>query len=644
MLRGLDRWLVWRYEWRQGSKGEGGAWNKTPRQINGNFASTNDPRTWCTFKEAVFAHSHGDFDGIGIVLPKTVVGIDLDDMINRKGRLSEEAKVILAQMHTYAEYSPSGTGLKLIAGGRLSQELRKVDHKRGIEMYDGGGTNRYFTITGHVVDELHSEITAQREGLDILQGYISDPIAESYEDPDYEASADDVRLAVDCLSWLSDDYYDEYSLWLAVGMSLKSVDASDEMLAQWVEWSSQSPKFDGPEACRMKWDSFKREVGRVIGFPWLKRAAVACGWRENKYRTGLVKASHFLTKEIVRNYAVVDFLVENEPMIIGGPTKALKTTTVSDLAISLATGTKFLGMFDVPEPRKVAFISGESGEGTTQDTLRSIAEERGLDFDEIENLYVGFKLPKLDDPLEVADLVEELKAEGIDFVIIDPLYRSLRVGSDASNIFAMGERLEQIAEQIHRAGLTPILVHHFRKQGVSFGIPPDLEDLSQSGAAEFGRQFMLLKRREAFEYDGKHVCWFVWGGSAGHQGIRVLKADTGTNVTGLKWETELVHLKDYEADAAGKKEAEKANKAAEMEERVLAALVSNGELSLSKLERAVTGNKASIKAAVERMVERGEVEENRKGQARIFSMAEDFDFGDDEGEKQGQDPAGSDLI
>jgi hypothetical protein len=112
----------------------------------------------------------------------------------------------------------------------------------------------------------------------------------------------------------------------------------------------------------------------------------------------------------------------------------------------------------------------------------------------------------------------------------------LRAGDDASNVYAMGERLELIAEQIHRAGVTPILLHHFRKQGKTFSEVPELEDLSQAGVAEFARQFVLLKRREQYQQDGKHSLWFRWGGSAGHQGAAVLNAETGTRKDGLKWE------------------------------------------------------------------------------------------------------------
>jgi P4 family phage/plasmid primase-like protien len=46
---------------------------------------------------------------------------------------------------------------------------------------------------------------------------------------------------------------DDYNMWIAVGMALKSIDES--LLSAWIEWSKQSGKFKQGE-CEKKWDSF----------------------------------------------------------------------------------------------------------------------------------------------------------------------------------------------------------------------------------------------------------------------------------------------------------------------------------------------------------------------------------------------------
>ena len=43
-LAELDQWTVWKYE-----QHDDGKPTKVPYQINGNRASSTDPKTWCSF-------------------------------------------------------------------------------------------------------------------------------------------------------------------------------------------------------------------------------------------------------------------------------------------------------------------------------------------------------------------------------------------------------------------------------------------------------------------------------------------------------------------------------------------------------------------------------------------------------------------
>jgi len=128
----LVRWVVWKD-------------NKVPR-IPGTYrpASTTDPATWRSFGQALASVRCGQADGIGFVFTDTpFAGIDLDHCL-RDGRLTCQAARIVAQLSSYAEISPSGTGLHVIVRGRLPPGPRR---KGDVEMYD---TDRYFTVTGYV--------------------------------------------------------------------------------------------------------------------------------------------------------------------------------------------------------------------------------------------------------------------------------------------------------------------------------------------------------------------------------------------------------------------------------------------------------------------------------------------------------------
>src|SRR6516164_11082089 len=69
----------------------------------------------------------------------------------------------------------------------------------------------------------------------------------------------------------------------------------------------------------------------------------------------------FEEKDFPREWLVEQILVGGQPGVIGGPKKGMKTSIALDLAVSLASGTPFLGVFAVPMRMRVGVISGESG-------------------------------------------------------------------------------------------------------------------------------------------------------------------------------------------------------------------------------------------------------------------------------------------
>ena len=86
-------------------------------------------------------------------------GIDLDKCRNRETEEVEKwAQEILEAIQSYAEVSPSGTGIHILLKGRLPLNGRRRTNQ--IEMYDSG---RYFTVTGQtlgkpIIEERHAEL------------------------------------------------------------------------------------------------------------------------------------------------------------------------------------------------------------------------------------------------------------------------------------------------------------------------------------------------------------------------------------------------------------------------------------------------------------------------------------------------------
>lgn len=137
---GFDRWVGWRWESR------GGKWTKVPvNAASGARASSDDPSTWSPFEEAVGYAQRKLLPGVGFVFTGSpFAGVDLDDCRDSEtGHVEPWAREIVAALDSYAEVSPSGTGVKAFMRGTLPPGRR---HKGRVEMYDSG---RFFTVTGH---------------------------------------------------------------------------------------------------------------------------------------------------------------------------------------------------------------------------------------------------------------------------------------------------------------------------------------------------------------------------------------------------------------------------------------------------------------------------------------------------------------
>jgi replicative DNA helicase len=252
-------------------------------------------------------------------------------------------------------------------------------------------------------------------------------------------------------------------------------------------------------------------------------------------RLSLMNSAEFATKNYRRHWLVENILVAGQPCVVGGPSKSMKTSLVIDLAISLGSGTPFLGKFDVPEARTVAVYSGESGVATIQETAIRIAKGRGLDLESDCQIHWAVRLPRLSDPADLKELKEILRSAEVEVVVIDPLYLCLLAGggtASASNLFEIGPVLADVSETCMRAGATPVLVHHSTKTAASGkkGTATTLNDLAFAGIGEFARQWLLVNRRAPYRPgSGVHDLVLSVGGSAGHSAQWRMDIDEGVN-------------------------------------------------------------------------------------------------------------------
>ena len=114
-------------------------------------AKAGDPSTWDTWPRLAEALAAGRFDGAGYEFHagEGLVGIDIDNCRDAAtGALTPLARAAICLADTYAEPSPSGTGIHIIGKGELPRpeiaEDRQGKNQGGREMYGGA---HFFTMT-----------------------------------------------------------------------------------------------------------------------------------------------------------------------------------------------------------------------------------------------------------------------------------------------------------------------------------------------------------------------------------------------------------------------------------------------------------------------------------------------------------------
>lgn len=146
------RWLGWYYE-NHIDVDTGEVTTKKPplRPDGSGRADVTNPAHWGTWDEVMWGFKHGPLHGIGFALSEgdDNTGIDLDHCRDpQTGDIQFWARSILADFQTYAEVSPSGTGVHIyLKGQRPEGSGNRVGN---VEIYDRA---RYLTVTGLALND-----------------------------------------------------------------------------------------------------------------------------------------------------------------------------------------------------------------------------------------------------------------------------------------------------------------------------------------------------------------------------------------------------------------------------------------------------------------------------------------------------------
>ncbi len=263
-LREYRSWVGWKY----GKVRTSGKHEKIPvNPHTGGRASVDKATTWGTFEEAVAAVERFRLEGAGFVFTENdpYVGVDIDGCVDPDGVIAPWAMKIVRTLDSYAEISPSGTGIK--AWVRATLPTDKTGARRGpVEVYQYG---RFFTVTGKALD-LDAPIRDAQEAVEALYGRIvgegKAAAQESVSGPPGGFSGEDKELLEKARNarngWKFRALYDDGDILLYGDDHSRADQALCEMLAF---WTGRDPEridrlFRGSALYREKWE---REDYRV---------------------------------------------------------------------------------------------------------------------------------------------------------------------------------------------------------------------------------------------------------------------------------------------------------------------------------------------------------------------------------------------
>lgn len=317
-----------------------------------------------------------------------------------------------------------------------------------------------------------------------------------------------------------------------------------------------------------------------------------------------------------------DWLVEyvfsaDQPTIFGAASKATKTTQLVDLSVALATGTQWLGNFEIPRVRKVLFITGESSKRAIAKRIIRSLKVRGLGWGDVQGMLrvEAVEFPTLPSAEDQVAIQSDVADHNIEVVIVDPLYRGLG-GLDTNRMAEMGSAIVEFSKCCQPASL--ILSHHSTKSSARELGPPTLESLSGAGVAESCGNWWLIGRNEPYQFDRKHDLAVTYGGREEQSGFKRIQFDEAA------WTFEISSGQDIKEDQQRERDEKRQAVKEKQLNEVKAAVkhcLANQPQAVSKdwIERRVGRVRTTVRQAVGELLTDGTLSEAeyRDGKNRV---------------------------
>ncbi len=492
-IRDLPAWVIWRFEAVPG----GGKPRKVPYYAaggkrHGEQGGPNDIAHLVTFDAAKAAAARRGFDGVGFATLKQfgVCALDFDNCIS-DGKINPQVEALLGD--TYAEFSPSGQGIRAFFQGDLGngKAIRNVDF--GMECFS---TRGFVTFTGNTLDL--TELLGNDDVVAPISQAVRDLHAQRFvrstEPLETGTTGEPAGLTTaqiqECLAALPTDlHYDDY---IMVGMAIHC-ETGGAGFELWEEWAATSHKYSSREYNEDRWRSFGKGNGTTVTGRSLMRLANQYGARISI--SGVASAEEFdaiaqteavddiasefptteaapakpqrfevLSADAFANRPAPTWIIKHvlpkaELVVLFGASGAGKSFVALDLAGAICRGVEWRGR-KVKQGR-VVYIAAE-GAGGFRNRMQAYAQRNEVDLATLDFgvIHAAPNLILKEDALDVAKSIQA--SGGADVVIVDT-FAQTTPGANENAGEDMGKALAH-CKGIHRAtGAVVVLVHHAGK-------------------------------------------------------------------------------------------------------------------------------------------------------------------------------------
>lgn len=488
-LRGLKAWLIWKFEPHDnpGGKPRKVPWYAAGGRRFGDHGTPEDRRQLVTFNAARAAAARRGFDGVGLALMPDfgIVALDFDDCVT-EGQIHPE--VLATVGDTYAEYSPSGRGVRAFFLGNLGNRKSHAGQRWpfGLETFSTSG---FVTMTGNVLEVVR--IMGNEDEVAPVSAAVLDLYARRFtreierqaaqvDNPDRLGLTEaELRRALQCVPNVDLPYEaDNGPSWLGVGMALHH-ETNGEGFELWDEWSQTSSKYGGPEYGADRWRSFDRGTGPVVTgrslVLWANEGGAGLGPNapasaedfdavaggaasvhgEKRDRFTPIPASEFAST-LASGWIVKGVLPQAELVVLFGESGSGKSFVALQLGMAIARGVPWRGR-RVRQGRVVHIVA--EGAGGFRKRLAAYAKHEGV---ELEGVPYDV-IPDCPNLLLKPEALQLAKAIGPATVVVVDTFAQVMPGANENASEDMGKALAH-CRGIHAAtGALVVLVHHAGK-------------------------------------------------------------------------------------------------------------------------------------------------------------------------------------